>query len=189
MPAQHREDEGLGRSRGGLTSKIHLPCEGGLRPLALLVTPGQTHDGTVFEAVVERIRVPRQGGGHPRTRPDAISADKAYSSRRIRSYLRRSQIPHAIPEKKDQARQRLARGSAGGRPPGFDRAAYKRRNEVERTINALKAFRAVGEVDSGRPAGVSTSGFLRAASRTRRARLRAPGSPQIPFRGVQFLMP
>ncbi|UQA91453.1 IS5 family transposase [Streptomyces halobius] len=143
VPAQHREDGGLGRSRGGLTSKIHLACEGGLRPLALLVTPGQTHDGTVFEAVVERIRVPRQGGGHPRTRPYAISADKAYSSRRIRSYLRRRQIPHAIPEKKDQARHRLARGSAGGRPPGFDRAAYKRRNEVERTINALKAFRAV----------------------------------------------
>nr|WP_244942990.1 IS5 family transposase [Streptomyces inhibens] len=143
VPVQHREDEGLGRSRGGLTSKIHLVCEGGLRPLAVLVTPGQTHDGTVFEAVVERIRVPRQGGGRPRARPDAISADKAYSSRRIRSYLRRRQIPHGIPEKKDQIRHRLARGSAGGRPPGFDRTAYKRRNEVERTINRLKNFRAV----------------------------------------------
>ncbi|MGP8303607.1 IS5 family transposase [Streptomyces inhibens] len=143
VPVQHREDEGLGRSRGGLTSKIHLACEGGLRPLAVLVTPGQTHDGTVFEAVVERIRVPRQGGGRPRARPDAISADKAYPSRRIRSYLRRRQIPHSIPEKKDQIRHRLARGSAGGRPPGFDRTAYKRRNEVERTINRLKNFRAV----------------------------------------------
>uniref|UniRef100_UPI003898E251 hypothetical protein n=1 Tax=Kitasatospora acidiphila TaxID=2567942 RepID=UPI003898E251 len=38
---------------------------------------------------------------------------------------------------------RLARGSAGGRPPAFDRAAYKRRKEVERMINRLKGFRAV----------------------------------------------
>ncbi|MFF7025905.1 IS5 family transposase [Streptomyces klenkii] len=143
VPIHHRADEGLGRSRGGLTSKIHLACEGRLRPLALLVTPGQSHDGTVFEAVVEQIRVHRRGGGRPRTRPDVISADKAYSPRRIRSYLRRRQIPHAIPEKKDQARHRVARGSAGGRPPSFDRAAYKRRNEVERTINKLKGFRAV----------------------------------------------
>lgn len=142
-PARHRSDEGLGRSRGGLTTKIHLAGEGERRPLGLLVTPGQTHDGTVFEAVVEEIRVPRQGGGHPRTRPDALSADKAYSCRRIRSYLRRRQIPHIIPEKTDQIRNRLARGSAGGRPPAFDRASYKRRNEVERTINALKNFRAV----------------------------------------------
>ena len=37
----------------------------------------------------------------------------------------------------------MARGSAGGRPPGFDRTAYRRRNEVERMINRLKGFRAV----------------------------------------------
>ncbi|QTD95959.1 Transposase DDE domain protein [Streptomyces cyanogenus] len=89
------------------------------------------------------VRVPRRGGGHPRTRPDALSADKAYSSRRIRIYLRRRQIPHSIPKKKDQVGHRLARGPAGGRPPSFDRAAYKRRNEVERMINRLKGFRAV----------------------------------------------
>jgi transposase len=40
-PRQHRPDEGLGRSRGGLTSKIHLAGEGGRRPLAFLITPGQ----------------------------------------------------------------------------------------------------------------------------------------------------
>lgn len=39
-PAQHRPDEALGRSRGGLSTKIHLSDEGGLQPLALLVTPG-----------------------------------------------------------------------------------------------------------------------------------------------------
>jgi transposase len=97
----------------------------------------------MFEQVMAEVRVPRQGGGHPRTRPDALSADKAYSCRRIRTNLRRRQIPHSIPEKKDQIGHRLARGSAGGRPPSFDRAAYKRRNEIERLINRLKGFRAV----------------------------------------------
>jgi hypothetical protein len=39
-----RPDEGLGRSRGGLTSKIHLASDGGCRPLALLLMPGQWGD-------------------------------------------------------------------------------------------------------------------------------------------------
>jgi hypothetical protein len=61
-----------------LTCKIHLAGEGGRRPLALLISP-----------VMERIRVHRPGGGHPRTRPDHLGGEKAYSSRRNRRYLRR----------------------------------------------------------------------------------------------------
>ncbi|MFC9297113.1 transposase [Streptomyces sp. NPDC057011] len=44
---------------------------------------------------------------------------------------------------KDQRANRRRRGSRGGRPAGFDKERYKRRNEVERTINRLKHFRAV----------------------------------------------
>ncbi|MFJ8770534.1 IS5/IS1182 family transposase, partial [Streptomyces clavifer] len=66
-----------------------------------------------------------------------------YSSRRIRRYLRRRQIKHTIPEPRDQRANRQRRGSKGGRPTGFDREIYRRRNEVERTINRLKTFRAV----------------------------------------------
>lgn len=44
MPRRHRPGEGLGRSRGGLTCTIHLVGEGGLRPLALLIAPGQWGD-------------------------------------------------------------------------------------------------------------------------------------------------
>ncbi|MFF3660395.1 IS5 family transposase [Streptomyces olivochromogenes] len=142
-PQQHRPDEGLGRSRGGLTCKIHLAGEGGRRPLALLITPGQWGDAPQLIPVMERIRVGRLGGGHPRTRPDHLGGDKAYSSRRNRRYLRRRQIKHTIPEPKNQRANRRARGSKGGRPAGFDKTIYKPRNEVERTINALKNFRAV----------------------------------------------
>lgn len=94
---------------------------------------------------------------------------------------------HTIPEPRDQRANRRRRGSSGGRPTGFDKERYKKRNVVERAINRLKNHRAVGEVDSGRPADVSIGGFPRAASRTRRARLRAPGSPQIPFQGCSVL--
>jgi transposase len=112
-PLQHRPDEGLGRSRGGLTSKMHLAGEGGCRPLAFLITPGQWGDSPQLVPVLERIRVARPGGGHPRTRPDHLGGDEAYSSRRSRRYLRRRQIKHTIPERKDQRANRRRRGSRG----------------------------------------------------------------------------
>jgi hypothetical protein len=61
---------------------------------------------------LERIRVPRTGGGRPRTRPDYVGGDKAYSSRQNRRYLRRRQIKHTIPERMDQRVNRQRRGSA-----------------------------------------------------------------------------
>ena len=60
MPA-----EGLGRSRGGLTSKVHLAVEGKGRPLAVLLTPGQAGDNPTLVPLLERIRVPHRGPGGP----------------------------------------------------------------------------------------------------------------------------
>lgn len=111
--------------------------------LATVVTAGQRGDAPVFTEVMDRIRIPRPGGGRPRVRPDHVLADRAYSSRPIREYLRRRQIAHTIPEKRDQAGHRLRRGSAGGRPPGFDRELYKRRHKVECRIGLLKQARGV----------------------------------------------
>ncbi|WP_436839921.1 IS5 family transposase [Streptomyces albogriseolus] len=139
----NRNDHALGRSRGGLTTKVHLACDGKGRPLALLVTPGQRHDSVCARILLERIRVPRSGLGRPRCRPDQVIADKAYSSRGFRAYLRRRGIAHTIPEKADQRRHRLRRGSRGGRPPGFDRETYRRRYLVERCFNRLKGFRGI----------------------------------------------
>lgn len=121
----------------------HLAGEGGQGPLALLVTPGQWGDAPHMIPVLDRIRVPRPTGGHPRTRPDRLSGDKAYSSRRNRRYLRRRQIKHTMPERRDQRTHRQNRGSRGGRPTSFDHSRYARRKEAERTINQLKGFRAV----------------------------------------------
>lgn len=87
--------------------------------------------------------MPCVGSGRPRTRPDSVSADKAYSSRSNRRYLRRRKIRHTIPEPKDERANRRRRGSDGGRPTGFDKQRYKKRKVVERAINRLKNFRAV----------------------------------------------
>ncbi|MER6159510.1 transposase [Streptomyces sp. NPDC001868] len=114
------DDHALGRSRGGLTTKIHLACDGKGRPLAVLVTPGQRHDSICARPLLERIRLPRTGPGRPRRRPDQVFADKAYSSRGSRAYLRKRGIVQTIPEKTDQQRHRHNRGPRGGRPPTFD---------------------------------------------------------------------
>ncbi|MFC5204120.1 IS5 family transposase [Streptomyces kaempferi] len=133
----------LGRSRGGLTSKIHLACDALGRPLAFTLTGGNTNDCTQFTAVMEAIRVPRLGPGRPRVRPAHVLGDKGYSSRAIRTWLRHRGIPHTIPERADQVRNRLRRGSRGGRPPAFDKQVYKRRNVVERCFNRLKQWRGI----------------------------------------------
>ncbi|MFF9337584.1 IS5 family transposase [Streptomyces albogriseolus] len=135
--------EGLGRSRGGFTSKLHLSADGRCRPLSLIVTPGQRADCTQFKPVLEKIRVPRPGLGRPRKKPDSLAADRAYSNGPVREYLRRRGIRHTIPEKSDSQAARLRKGSRGGRPPSFDKDRYKKRNTVERAINRLKQFRAV----------------------------------------------
>ncbi|SCD69379.1 Transposase DDE domain-containing protein [Streptomyces sp. BpilaLS-43] len=71
---------------------------------------------------MDSISVPRAGAGRPRTRPDHVVADKGYSSRKIRAYLRRRGIPHTIPERADQILNRLNRGTRGGlNRPGFGR--------------------------------------------------------------------
>jgi len=133
----------LGRSRGGLTSKIHLAADSRCRLLARVTSAGQRNDSLGFEPVMADLRIRRRGPGRPRTRPSRVLADKAYSSRAIRSHLRRRKIKAVIPEPSDQINNRQRKGSRGGRPPGFDREAYKARNVVERAINKLKQHRAV----------------------------------------------
>ncbi|WP_079165512.1 IS5 family transposase [Streptomyces sp. NRRL S-31] len=64
--------------RGGLTTKIHLATDGRRRPLAFHLTAGQAGDAPAFTDVIGRLSFPR-GRGRPRTRPDAVLADKAYS--------------------------------------------------------------------------------------------------------------
>jgi transposase len=85
-----------------------------------------------------RVERPR---GRPRTRPDRVLADKAYSSKAIRAHLRTRGISAVIPEPADQKGHRTRRGSDGGRPVTYDKDAYKGRNVVERAFNTIKHWR------------------------------------------------
>jgi transposase len=126
-----REREALGRSRGGYSTKLHLRVEGGGKPMVILATAGQRNEAPMLRALMEAgaVRRPR---GRPRIRPAAVAGDKGYSFPSLRRYLRRRGIRAVIPSKSNQPRQR-----------GFDRAADRERNRVERTINRLKQWRRV----------------------------------------------
>lgn len=79
--------------------------------------------------------------GRPRTRPEAVRGDKAYSSRAIRTHLRERGIIAVIPEPADQQGHRKRRGSRGGRPVDYDRDDYRGRNVIERRFCHLKQWR------------------------------------------------
>lgn len=95
----------------------------------------------MFPVLLAHLRVERCGPGRPRTTPDAVLGDKAYSARAHRGLLRSRGIKAVIPEPSDQIRNRKRRGSRGGRPPALDTEAYRGRNVVERSFNTVKQWR------------------------------------------------
>lgn len=141
-PRGEPADHALGRSRGGLTTNVHLAADGRCRPLAFVVTAGQANDAPHFTAVTASIRVPR-AVRRPRVRPDHVLADRTYSSRAIRAHLRTRGIRPVIPEPADQQENRRRRGRRGRRPRHLDRDAYRLRNTVERCINQLTQWRGI----------------------------------------------
>jgi transposase len=134
-------DHAVGRSRGGLSTKVHQLVDGAGNPLVILLGPGNGGDSPVLPHLLDHLQGDRQGSGRPRTRPDAILGDKAYCSRAHRTMLTRRGIQVVIPQRTDQILNRKRRGRRGGRSPAFDEILYKRRNTVERSFNTHKQWR------------------------------------------------
>jgi transposase len=126
------ETEALGRSQGGLSTKLNVRAEGQGKPMTFVLQPGQAHESRAFEPLLERASVRRPWRGRPRRRPRRVCGDKAYSTRRIRTWLRRRGIGVTIPRKQNERHR--------GR---FDKALYKLRAKVEHLINRLKQFRRI----------------------------------------------
>lgn len=141
IPAEP-DGHGLGRSRGGLTTKIHALIDHVLRPVGFILTAGHSGDNPQLIPLIDDYRAQLRHLGQPGVRLHLL-ADKAYTHPSTRRALRARRISHTIPERTDQIQQRAAKGSAGGRPPSFSATRYARRNTVERGFNRLKQWRAI----------------------------------------------
>jgi transposase len=98
--------------------------------MTLVLTPGQQHEAVAFEALMRGGAVKRAGGGRPTRRPRRVAGDKAYSSRKIRRYVRQPAIRITLPHKHNECQS-----------GPFDRSIYRLRERVERLINRLKQYR------------------------------------------------
>lgn len=108
------------RSRGGLTTKIHMAVDAFGRPSRLMLTHGQRGDAPLALALLEGLS-PRRG-----------LADKAYDSNALRTLIAGSGAEAVIlcnPTRKQ--------------PIPYDFKAYKIRNTIERCFNKLKHFRRI----------------------------------------------
>jgi len=110
----------LGRSRGGLTTKIHTLTDAQGRPLRFIITAGQTGDITTAPELLNGIKA----GG--------VIADKAYDSNALRLLIENSGAEVVIPS--NRTRKILL---------PYDAQAYKLRNRIERFFNKLKHYRRI----------------------------------------------
>ena len=141
-PSNDKNREALGRSRGGLTSKIHLLADSGCRPLARVTSAGQRHDSLAFVPLMDRLRIARPGPGGRGPGPGRCWATRPTPAGRSAPTCADAGSRRPSPNPPTRS-NRLQRGSRGGRPPAFDAAAYKQRNVVERAFNQLRQHRAV----------------------------------------------
>lgn len=111
----------MGRSRGGLTTKIHAVVDADGRPVCLALTAGQAHDGRMAEPMLQDI-----------SKGTIVLADKAYDTNALREFAKQKQAWANIPAKSNRK---------GSFP--FSAWVYRQRNLVERFFSKLKQFRAI----------------------------------------------
>ncbi|WP_085998822.1 IS5 family transposase [Novosphingobium sp. Rr 2-17] len=112
--------QGLGRSRGGLSTKIHAACEALGLPIRLIGSPGQRNDIAVAHDLIDDFEA------------QALLADKGYDADHLCDRIESAGIEVVIPPKRNRKTQR-----------DYDRELYKERNRVERFFAKLKQFRRV----------------------------------------------
>jgi transposase len=133
---QEPPDHALGRSRGGVSTKIHLLCDAEGHPLHFHLTAGQAHESTALKPLLEAAdKVLLDPDGDPVAWPLQLAGDKGYRADWIDQHLLDLEIQPVIPSKSNE--------DQNARPVEFDRDAYTRRNVVERLVGWLKESRRV----------------------------------------------
>ena len=117
-------DQALGRSRGGLSTKIHAATIDENCAVALHLTPGQAHDGRQFENLYESIDEDNV--------IESAALDKGYDADRIRERLAVDGIEPVIPPISTRSKKLH-----------YDKARYRERNRIERFFNKIKNFRRI----------------------------------------------
>lgn len=130
-------DHALGRSRGGLTTKIHLVYDANGAPLRFMLSPGQTSDIAQAQPLLKQVRIPGKPGW-PRKRCRWLLADKGYDTEHLRQYRDRYRMQPVTPQRT------MKRKPKPGLPRLFDRPKYRQRNIIERMFGWLKESRRVG---------------------------------------------
>ena len=130
-------DHALGRSRGGLTTKIRLVCDANGVPLRFLLSPGQASDIAQAQPLLEQVRIPGKPG-RPRKRCRWLLADKGYDAEHLRQYCDRYRMQPVIPQRT------MKRKPKPGLPRLFDLPKYRQRNIIERMFGWLKESRRIG---------------------------------------------
>ena len=110
----------IGRTKGGLNTKLHLVCDGAGRPVRLHITAGNRADITQARQCLE---------GHVR-KGDTVIADRGYDADHLRQWLAGIGATPCIPPRRNRKAQ-----------CEYDAALYKSRNIIERMFNRLKDWR------------------------------------------------
>ncbi|GBR07686.1 transposase [Acetobacter oeni LMG 21952] len=113
-------DQAIGRSRGGLTTKMHAVVDAAGKAVALSLTPGQRADITEAEPLLDEVD------------PEAFIADKAYDADPLIDKLEEREIAPVIPSKRNRRN-----------PRKISFSQYKNRNIIERFFARLKHFRGI----------------------------------------------
>lgn len=115
-------DQAIGRSKGGLATKIHATCDALGNPTSFHLTPGQEHDLNGADALMDEV-----------IKADALLADKAYDAdERVRHKLAEKGCIAVIPPKSNRKN-----------PLDYDKEDYKARHLIENFFAKLKQYRAI----------------------------------------------
>jgi transposase len=115
------QNQAIGVSRGGRSTKIHAVADGKGRPLNFTVTGGQVHDSQVIETVLDRPRPPL-----------AVTADKAYDSAKVRQQIQDEGALPVIPSRRTATQKAYC-----------PKRIYRRRHKIENYFCRIKDWRSI----------------------------------------------